>query len=162
MPKEKSLFFIGVWIILLAYFIGLPTEIKNIVFLATGLLIIAISYGSYFSNIKNSGYFSKKEESPREKVENPEIKKRIIPKFKFKKPIEEIDAEDFKIKKEIIRTEEQEEIVEEKPNFDQYESVIKVRKSRTRKPKVIREESIIMQDEDDTDDVIVISSDGDN
>lgn len=50
--REKTLFFIGVWVIVLAYLIGLPTEIKNILFTLTGLIIIAIAYSSHFSKIR--------------------------------------------------------------------------------------------------------------
>ena len=53
MPKEKLLCCIGVWLILLSYFIGLPTEIKNYLFLATGLLIILMSYSLNFKEFKH-------------------------------------------------------------------------------------------------------------
>jgi len=158
MPKEKSLFFIGVWLIILAYFIGLPTDIKNILFLITGLLIISISYASYFSNFKSSDYFNKKDKTEKDQLKKEEVVKRES----FRKSEKKITVpEPMSVEEEVM--EKKEKIFEEeKPFFNEYEPPIKIRKSRVRKPKVIREESIIMQEEDDTDDVIVISSDGDN
>lgn len=155
MPKEKSLFFIGVWLIILAYFVGLPMEIKNILFLVTGLIIIAISYASYFSDLKSSSYFNKKEKVAEEKPEKEEVFK-VVKKESVWKPEKKIQPEPE------VQEKTPEEVEEKKPFFNEYDPPIKVRKARIRKPKVLREESIIMQEEEDTDDVIVISSDGDN
>ncbi|MDE2030962.1 MAG: hypothetical protein KGI58_01735 [Patescibacteria group bacterium] len=52
MRKEKSLFIIGLWIILLPLS-GFPSSWKTLFFFITGLLIIYISYLFYMQAKKN-------------------------------------------------------------------------------------------------------------
>lgn len=53
MRKEKSLFIIGIWIILLPLS-GFPTSWKTLFFFVTGLLVIYISYLFYIQAKKNA------------------------------------------------------------------------------------------------------------
>lgn len=46
MTKHRILFFIGIWVIVLP-FLGFPVLIKTILFIATGIIIILISYKEY-------------------------------------------------------------------------------------------------------------------
>jgi hypothetical protein len=43
MKKERTLFFIGLWVALLPY-LGFPTSFRKILFVITGLVIIYFSY----------------------------------------------------------------------------------------------------------------------
>ena len=46
MSKHRTLFFIGIWVVILP-FLGFPVLIKTILSTLTGLLIIYISYREY-------------------------------------------------------------------------------------------------------------------
>jgi len=61
MPKEKIIFIVGVWIVVLSHFIGMPTEIKNYLFVGTGVLIIFISYWPIIHNHKKEKEITKEE-----------------------------------------------------------------------------------------------------
>lgn len=183
MPREKSLFLIGVWLILLAYFIGLPTEIKNYLFIATGLLIIFLSYRS---SIKDFSDGRKEYQSHEELVHKPTPKPETFAKEPEKKKV--ITRKIFKIKPETLAEKKIEEVpvvkeedilqksISELPSYQKIEdSSFKIRKARIRrKPKVMREEVFGSATEEEKiyttpstniyeeeDDVIVISSDGD-
>ncbi|MDQ5901643.1 MAG: hypothetical protein QG580_358 [Patescibacteria group bacterium] len=184
MPREKSLFLIGVWLILLAYFIGLPTEIKNYLFIATGLLIIFLSYRS---SIKDFSDGRKEYQSHEELVHKPTPKPETFAKEPEKKKV--ITRKIFKLKPEAVvekRIEEvapatkEEDILQksilELPSYQKIEdNSFKIRRARIRrKPKVMREEVFGSAREEEKvytppstniyeeeDDVIVISSDGD-
>ncbi len=173
MPREKTLFFIGIWIILLSNFIGLPTEIKNYLFIATALLIIVASYTFDISKPeKGENFFHKK--IVEKEVPKPEIKKESIPNVAktFSKPKhfttlkKEEPAEEVKVEKEALI--DLSNPFSSNPNSS-YEPVIKVRRARIKpKPKLkpIKEEPPIIESSVDLnseeDDVIVISSDGDS
>lgn len=43
MKKERTLFFIGLWVIILPY-LSFPTSVRNILFVISGLVIIYFSY----------------------------------------------------------------------------------------------------------------------
>lgn len=43
MKKERTLFFIGLWVAILPY-LGFPTSFRKILFVITGLVIIYFSY----------------------------------------------------------------------------------------------------------------------
>jgi flagellar biosynthesis component FlhA len=103
--KEKALFFIGVWMIVLAYLIGLPTEIKNILFTITGLIVIAIGYGSHFHKIK----LRKKHEEPVKEVREVEEKPNLVDV----KPKYEQAYEVRKSKKRILDMSPEEEVENE-------------------------------------------------
>lgn len=183
MPREKSLFLIGVWLILLAYFIGLPTEIKNYLFIATGLLIIFLSYRS---SIKDFSDGRKEYQSHEELVHKPTPKPETFVKEPEKKKV--ITRKIFNIKTETIPEKKVEEVlavkeedilqksISELPSYQKIEdSSFKIRKARIRrKPKAMREEVFGSTREEEKvyttpstniyeeeDDVIVISSDGD-
>jgi hypothetical protein len=181
MPREKSLFFIGVWLILLAYFVGLPTEIKNYLFVATGLLIIFFSYRSSLRDFQDN----RKEYQSQEIKNHPkefvapsyeEPKKKPAPKKIIKIIKEEIPVKDLPVKEEIKNEEEDllKKSIEDLPSYQKVEDTsFKIRKARIRRrPKVMREESVSLEKEEvsytpspniyeEEDDVIVISSDGD-
>ncbi len=183
MPREKTLFFIGIWIILLSNFIGLPTEIKNYLFIATALILVAISYGSNISKINTSeNFFHKK--APEKKPEMKEVK--LEEKNVFKQaPITSLKKEiGFGVNTpepvSVVRKQKKVEAPEkvtlkespidlQNPFADiskSYEPVIKVRRARIKpKAKLVREEMPIESNfnmESEEDDVIVISSDGDS
>ena len=46
MLKQRAIFFIGLWIILLPY-LGFTRGVKNFLFLATGISLIVLSYFMY-------------------------------------------------------------------------------------------------------------------
>lgn len=177
MPKEKSLFFIGIWIIVLSNFIGLSTEIKNYIFIATGVLVAVLSY-----TIGNSDKEEKENffQTGKRRVEEKilEFKKETESKPKVKKVSTILKKSSvFVTKKEEVK-EKPEEVVETPKILDvkenpfsnnsesSYEPPIKVRRARIkpkRVAKVVEEtptETFNDTDFED-DDVIVISSDGD-
>lgn len=166
MPKEKTLLFIGAWIIILSNFIGISTEIKNYLFIATGIILIAISYSTGFSkNESEENFFHVQKKNIENKFKKtPEIK-----------PTREPIISSIK-KEKFVETSPEEAKTDLSNPFkdmdrESYEPVIKVRKSRSKpKPKLVREEKIIEETEnlvtnnfpEEDDDVIVISSDGDS
>ncbi len=165
MPKEKTLLVIGIWIILLSNFIGLATEIKNYLFIATGLVLIAMSYASNFSQkdtVENFFHAYKKSvKKPETKQEKPLVREPLIASMKKEKRTEESP--------EVISTPDLSNPFEDM-HRGQYEPVIKVRKARTKpKPKLVRETdsapesypTMPVVDSSEDDDVIVISSDSD-
>jgi Txe/YoeB family toxin of Txe-Axe toxin-antitoxin module len=150
MPKEKSIFLIGVWIIVLSHFIGIGTEVKNYLFIATGVLLIFISYGSYIIKKwenKEAIEPSQKEEIPSSyervettSIEPKKVKRRIMEVFK------ETEAEP------MMSSISYEEIKKE------YEPKIKVRKARIKATHKIASENSYTFPETEDDDVVVISS----
>ena len=54
MSKSKQFLTIGIWVAILPY-LGFPSNIKNILFVLTGLLIMYISYGMYLESKKITG-----------------------------------------------------------------------------------------------------------
>jgi len=176
MPKEKSLFFIGIWIIILSNFIGLSTEIKNYIFIATGVLITVLSYTIGNSNKEN--FFQNKKIKVEEKIS--EFKKEIKLKPIIRKERISIKKSPVFITKKEIREVEEEIIPEISKSIDttknpfsdydnlenSYEPPIKVRRARIkpkRTAKFIEEKPLenITEVGFEDDDVIVISSDGD-
>lgn len=158
MPKEKSLLVIGAWLIILAYFISIPTNIKNILFLCTGVLIIFISYGLSWERIRPR--------KNRSTIDSPEQPRPRSIKKERPAPAAESVVED----------------TEASPVS--YDQPIKVKKSRTRTRQKFREEAPVISEEpafetekkeappsfgvdpeplsfsEEDEDVIVISSDG--
>ena len=190
MPREKTLFFIGIWIILLSNFIGLPTEIKNYLFIATALILVAISYRTNISQINpTENFFHKK--NPEKKPEIKEVKFEEKSTFKpssitsLKKESEftvrapepvavvrkqkKVEAPEKSLEKITEKPTEKENVVDlQNPFADiskSYEPIIKVRRAGIKpKAKLVREEVPIESNfnmESEEDDVIVISSDGD-
>lgn len=136
--RERTLFFIGVWLIVLAYLVALPTAVENILFTVTGFVIIVMSYGSYFPKIKSKKIYE----------DNQTI---------YNKPQKEIkETPKFEVAKKTVADEVEtvsETLVEIKPT---YEPVYQVRKSRTRRvAKDIPKEENFIEEED----VVVITSD---
>lgn len=183
MPREKTLFFIGIWIILLSNFIGLPTEIKNYLFIATAIILVAISYGSNISKINTTeNFFHKK--TPEKKPEMKEVKfeeKNVfkpssITSFKKESEFTVRVPEPVAVVRKQKKVESPEKFITEESLVDlqnpfvdiskSYEPVIKVRRARIKpKAKLVREEMPIESNfnmESEEDDVIVISSDGDS
>jgi flagellar biosynthesis component FlhA len=137
--RERTLFFIGAWLIVLAYLIALPTQVKNILFTVTGFIIIVMSYGSYFPKIKSKKNYEDHQTTYTkiQKTEKPS------PKFEVKEKV---------VVEETVTEEEIPPII--KPT---YEPVYQVRKSRTRRvvKDIPKEDNFIVEEED----VVVISSD---
>ena len=52
MSKSKQFLTIGIWIAILP-FLGFPINIKNILFVLTGFLIMYMSYGMYLESKKS-------------------------------------------------------------------------------------------------------------
>ena len=52
MSKSKRFLTIGVWVAILP-FLGFPLNIKNILFVLTGFLIMYMSYGMYLTSKKD-------------------------------------------------------------------------------------------------------------
>jgi len=161
MPKEKTLFFIGIWIILLSNFIGLPTEIKNYLFIATALLLIVISYASNFSKINSEEIFFNRKVVVEKKTHIPLKEENIV----YKSEPVTIIKKEKKIQQEAIKTLPDLENPFGDISRPSYEPVIKVRRARLRpKQKLIKEELPIESTfnlDSEEDDVVVISSDGD-
>lgn len=166
MPREKTLFFIGIWIIILSNFIGLPTEIKNYLFIATAILLIMMSHISSFSKLTNSekNFFHKKPlEKSEEKVELKKEEKKPFKPMTFtslKKEEKVIESEPEAISSPIDLTNPFGDVSQ-----SSFEPVIKVRKARTKpRLKQIEQEVPLTGNFDlnyEEDDVVVISSDGD-
>lgn len=166
MPREKTLFFIGIWIIILSNFIGLPTEIKNYLFIATAILLIMMSYVSSFSKLSDGENFFHKKSTTEKTEKNVEVKK------EEKKVYKPISFASLKREEKVVEPEPVTSIpdlsnpFEERPQSS-FEPVIKVRKIRSKpKPKLVREEvspaiESTFDLNSEEDDVIVISSDGD-
>jgi hypothetical protein len=166
MPREKTLFFIGIWIILLSNFIGLPTEIKNYLFIATALLLVAISYLSDISKVNTEENFFHKKRGDKKVETSPESKPRKSifkprPISSLRKATEEKLIPEPEVSPAVNLANPFKEISE-----SSYEPPIKVRRARIKpKPKLIREELPIESTfnlDSEEDDVIVISSDGDS
>lgn len=183
MPREKTIFFIGIWIILLSNFIGLPTEIKNYLFIATAVLLVVMSYSSNISEIDTDKNFFRKKTIDK-KPETKEVKFEEKNTFRASSITSLKKESDFAthVSQPVIRARkkkpamaEPEKVVSEESSVDlsnpfadiskSYEPVIKVRRARIKpKAKLVREEAPIESNfnmDSEEDDVIVISSDGD-
>lgn len=161
MPKEKSLFLIGVWIIVLSHFVGISTDIKNYLFIATGVLLVFISYGSYVLSKKKEESFTKevevlktvkietfeqKAKEPKEEEPKPKkIRNRIIESLR--------NTETPKEEESMISTISYEDIKKE------YEPKIKVRRARIKAvvKKPVQDVYSFNNYGEEDDDVVVIS-----
>ena len=83
MKKERTLFFVGIWVALLPH-LGFPDTFRKILFLLTGLFIIFISYVMYKRKVKernlqdtpNDVMNSFTESSPKLETDNTDINKK--------------------------------------------------------------------------------------
>lgn len=151
MPKEKSIFLIGVWIIILSNFVGIGSEVKNYLFIATGVLLIFISYGSYI--IKRGEDKEVREPSQKEEISASYEREEIVsiePK-KVKRKILEVFKEAEVEAQPTVSSISYEEIKKE------YEPKIKVRKARIKATHKIVSENSYSFPETEDDDVVVIS-----
>lgn len=64
MTKERILFLIGIWVMLLPH-LGFPNSFRKFLFFVTGIFIIYISY--HFRKIKRSIIEAKQESTPQMK-----------------------------------------------------------------------------------------------
>ncbi len=164
MPKEKTLFFIGIWIIILSNFIGLPTEIKNYLFIATAIILIMMSYVSSFSKLSDGENFFHKKSTTEKTEKSVEVKK------EEKKVYRPISFTSLKREEKVVEPESTISIPDLSNPFgdstkSSYEPIIKVRKARVKpRPKQVEEEIPIKSNfnlNSEEEDVIVISSDED-
>jgi hypothetical protein len=146
MPKEKIIFLIGVWIAVLSHFVGLPTEIKNYLFVGTGVLLILISYGYLFARVKGEEKMIRSE--PKVKIPKTETKIEARPRPKIK---------EISIGEELIDFKSAPSYEDKTP----YEPVVRTRKARIKAvPKFVSEEIKTPAQHDsfeEEDDVVVIS-----
>ncbi len=71
MRKEKTLFLIGLWIIILP-FLGFPTNWRKALFFITGLAIIYLAYLFYLETKTRLSKFIKQDESFIDNIEDEE------------------------------------------------------------------------------------------
>ena len=79
MRKEKTLFLIGLWVIILP-FLGFPNSWRNILFIITGLAIIYLAYLFYLETRQRLSKIVKQDKNfvdnieEKENKQTPEIK----------------------------------------------------------------------------------------
>jgi hypothetical protein len=79
MRKEKTLFLIGLWVIILPY-LGFPNSWRNVLFIITGLAIIYLAYLFYLETRQRLSKIVKQDKNfvdnieEKENKQTPEIK----------------------------------------------------------------------------------------